>query len=414
MIKSVIITIGDEILLGQILDTNSQFIARELAQLGIETVHMCSVADERQAILDALTQAVSQADIVFLTGGLGPTKDDITKNALAEFFHTTLEKNEQAYTWLTEIFAADPSRLNAYNQTQAVLPKTCVPLHNVKGTACGMWFEQDGKVVVSLPGVPFETEYLLPAEVLPRLKKKFSALELAYQVLTVYGIPEAELAMRLDEFERTLPQDIKLAYLPSPGFVRLRLTAKGTCVAQLPAVRAQLEQALAGLSFTAGEQKTEDFYAKQLKKLGRTVACAESCTGGNIARLITAVPGASAYFLGGVVSYANEVKVNVLGVRKEDLDKYGAVSEPVAAQMAKGVRRITGAEYAVSTTGIAGPDGGTPEKPVGTVWLAVSGPNGTSARKFLFSRTRERNIGKASVAALQLLVQTIQEDLRRS
>ncbi len=414
MITSAIITIGDEILLGQILDTNSQFMARELTHLGVETVHMCSVADERAAILGALTRALQQADIVLVTGGLGPTKDDITKNALADFFHTTLEKNEQVYAWLKEMFAADPSRLNAYNQTQAVLPKTCVPLRNIKGTACGMWFEQDGKVVVSLPGVPFETEYLLPAEVLPRLKTKFPSLELAYQVLTVYGIPEAELAMKLDAFERALPPEIKLAYLPSPGFVRLRLTAKGASVTKLPQAVAQLEKSLAGLSFTVGEENPEDFCAKQLKKLGHSVACAESCTGGNVAHLITSVPGASSYFLGGIVAYANEVKINVLGVRKDDLEKYGAVSEPVALQMAQGARRVTGAEYAVSTTGVAGPDGGTAEKPVGTVWIAVAGPNGAFAKRFLFSRTRERNIGKASVTALRLLVQTIETDTRRA
>ena len=406
--KAAIITIGDEILLGQILDTNSQFIARELTNLGAETIEMRSVGDSRAEILNALENTLKTADTVIITGGLGPTKDDITKNALAEFFHTTLEFNPQVYKWLEELFAANPGRLNAYNKTQALLPTACVPLRNIKGTACGMWFEQDGKIVVSLPGVPFETEYLLPAEVLPRLKEKFTDLQLSYQIFTVYGIPEAELAMHLAAFEQTLPVDIKLAYLPSPGFVRLRLTAKGPAVEKLPVWTERLQQALNGLSFTQGEQPPEEIYARHLKLLGKTIACAESCTGGNIAHLITSVPGASAYFLGGIVAYANEVKINVLGVRAEDLQKYGAVSEAVAVQMAQGVRRITGADYAVSTTGVAGPDGGTPEKPVGTVWIAVAGPNGAEAKRFLFSRTRERTIGKASVTALEMLLKAVQ------
>ena len=408
--KAAIITIGDEILLGQILDTNSQFIARELTKLGAETVEMRSVGDTRGEILSALENTLKIADTVILTGGLGPTKDDITKNALAEFFHTTLIHNKQAQQWLDELFAANPARMNALNKTQALLPASCTPLHNAKGTACGMWFEHEGKIVISLPGVPFETEYLIPQEVLPRLKQKFPHLQLSYQVVTVYDIPESDLAMRLDNFERALPAGIKLAYLPSAGFVRLRLTAGGQAVEKLDEITAQLKTALSGLSFTQGEEKPEDFCAKQLKTLNRTVACAESCTGGNIAHLITSVPGASSYFLGGVVSYANDVKIKVLGVNKNDLEKFGAVSEQVALQMAQGVRRITGAEYAVSTTGVAGPDGGTPQKPVGTVWIAVAGPNGATAQKFLFSHTRERNIGKASVTALRLLVRTIEKD----
>ena len=407
--KAAIITIGDEILLGQILDTNSQFIARELTALGAQTVEMRSVGDERAEILQALESTLKTADAVIITGGLGPTKDDITKNALAEFFHTTLEFNPQVYQWLEELFSANPQRLNAYNKTQALLPHNCVPLRNLKGSACGMWFEQDDKVVVSLPGVPFETEYLLPAEVLPRLKKKFADLKLAYRLFTVYDIPEAELAMRLADFEKKLPADIKLAYLPSPGYVRLRLTANGAAVEELPMTAERLKHALGSLPFTQGEQTPEDFCAAQLKMLGKKVACAESCTGGNIAHLITSVPGASAYFLGGVVAYSNDVKIQVLGVRAEDLKNYGAVSEQVARQMAQGVLRITGAEYALATTGVAGPDGGTPQKPVGTVWIAVAGPTAVTAQKFLFSHTRERTIGKASITALQMLVKTIRE-----
>lgn len=408
--KAFIITIGDEILLGQILDTNSRFIARELASAGAETVEMRSVPDGRDEILRAVADAMRSADAVFVTGGLGPTKDDITKSALADYFGAELVLNNQAQRWLEEIFAANPSRMNACNQTQAWLPENCTPLHNLKGTASGMWFEKDGKVLVSLPGVPFETEYLFPAEVMPRIRAKFGQRLLRYRMVTVFDIPEAELAMKLAAFEEILPKDVGLAYLPSAGFIRLRLTAKGPAEELLDGLFEQLLNALSGLKFAeqSGESEAETF-ARRLHQSGKTVACAESCTGGNIARMITAVPGASAYFLGGVVAYSNEVKQNALGVRAEDLEAFGAVSKPVALQMAEGVRRITGADYAVSTTGVAGPDGGTPANPVGTVWIAVAGPNGAHAEKFTFSRTRERNIGRASVKAVSMLLEAMEK-----
>lgn len=408
--KAVIITIGDEILLGQILDTNSRFIARELAKLGAETVQMRSVSDEKKAIWQAVDDAFAAADAVFVTGGLGPTKDDLTKTVLAEYFGTELAFNKQVYAWLEEMFAANLQRLNAYNKSQALLPKTCIPLRNLRGTASGMWFEKNGKVLVSLPGVPFETEYLFPAEVLPRLKTQFRDLLLQYRMAVVYHIPEAELAMKLAEYEKLLPDGISLAYLPAVGYVRLRLTAKGAAVEQLDTYWRGLRQALNGLSAEElHEEAAEDALIRQIAQSGATVACAESCTGGNIAHLITTVPGASAFFLGGVVAYSNEVKKRVLGVQPADLEKYGAVSEPVALQMAQGVRRLTGAQWAVATTGVAGPDGGTPQKPVGTVWIAVAGPQGARAEKFLFSHTRQRNIGRASVQALLLLLREMEK-----
>ena len=408
--KAAIITIGDEILLGQILDTNSRFIARELAKLGAETVQMRSVSDEKKAIWQAVDDAFAAADAVFVTGGLGPTKDDLTKTVLAEYFGTELAFNKQVYAWLEEMFAANPQRLNAYNKSQALLPKTCIPLRNLRGTASGMWFEKNGKVLVSLPGVPFETEYLFPAEVLPRLKTQFRDLLLQYRMAVVYHIPEAELAMKLAEYEKQLPDGISLAYLPAVGYVRLRLTAKGAAVEQLDTYWRGLRQALNGLSAEElHEEAAEDALIRQIAQSGATVACAESCTGGNIAHLITTVPGASAFFLGGVVAYSNEVKKRVLGVQPADLEKYGAVSEPVALQMAQGVRRLTGAQWAVATTGVAGPDGGTPQKPVGTVWIAVAGPQGARAEKFLFSHTRQRNIGRASVQALLLLLREMEK-----
>lgn len=411
--KASILTIGDELLLGQILDTNSRFIARELAKIGAQTIQMRSVSDTRAAILTALTDLWAASDVVIVTGGLGPTKDDITKTALAEFFHTPLVHNAQAYAWVEEIFAANPQRLtqNPYNQSQAVLPQSCTPLKNTKGTACGMWFEENGKILVSLAGVPFEMETLLTNEVLPRLQKKFGEIRLTYKMVTVYQIPEAELAVKLDSFEKSLPPQLTLAYLPTAGFIRLRLTAKEEACAQLPVYFEQLKKALHGLSFIEMQDETaEEELARRFRAYGVTIACAESCTGGKVAQLITGVAGASAYFLGGVVSYANSVKEQVLGVNAKDLATYGAVSETVACQMAQGVRRVTGAQYALSTTGIAGPDGGTKEKPVGTVWIGVAGPNGVHATKYVFSRTRERNIGRAAVQALRDLLAEIEKD----
>lgn len=411
--KASILTIGNEILLGQILDTNSRYLARELARIGAQTIEMRSVSDTRAAILTAVDELLLTSDLVLVTGGLGPTKDDITKQALADFFHTTLAENAQAKAWLQELLASQPERLkNPYNQGQAVLPVACTALHNRKGTACGMWFEQNGKVLVSLPGVPFETETIFPEEVLPRLQQKFQHLTLRYKMLTVFQVPESDIAQRLEKFESSLPTGLSLAYLPSPGFVRLRLTAQDNAQ-HLEDYFAQLKKELKGFSFLENESEdnTENIAAR-LRTCNKKIACAESCSGGNIAHLITSVAGSSAYFLGGVVSYANEVKINVLGVSADDLKTYGAVSEAVACQMAAGVRKLTGAEYAVSTTGIAGPDGGTEEKPVGTVWIGISGPNGTTAKKYWFAHTRERNIGRASVQALVDLITQIEKDAR--
>ncbi len=409
--KAVIITIGDEILLGQILDTNSRFIARELTKLGAETVEMRSVADERNAIVRAINDAYLRADVVLMTGGLGPTKDDLTKKVLAEYFDCPLVENKEVYHWLEEMFADIPSRLNKYNISQALLPEKCTPLRNLKGTASGMWFEHKNKVLISLPGVPFETEYLMHAEVLPRLKAKYTDLLLRFKMVTVFDVPESEIALKLSDFEEKLPENISLAYLPSEGYVRLRLTAKGPATDQLESTFETLMQALQGLPYQpSNEGDSREDLLRRLKSAGVTVACAESCTGGTIAHMITLTPGVSSFFLGGVVAYSNDVKKNVLHVSADDLEKYGAVSENVARQMAEGVRKLTGADYAVSTTGVAGPDGGTKEKPVGTVWMAVAGPHGTVAEKMLISHTRERNIGRGSVHAIQLLLAQIEKD----
>lgn len=409
--KAFIVTIGDEILLGQILDTNSRYAARALAQLGIETVGMASISDQAAQIRLAAEQALRQADVVIMTGGLGPTKDDITKQTLAEYFGTRLVFYPDVYKWIQEFLIHYPRAKNSEaNKNQAMLPQDCTLLQNKRGTACGMWFERDGKILISLPGVPFEMEYLMQAEVLPRLEKRLGTELLRYKMVTVLDVPESELSLDLDTFERQLPTGMNLAYLPSPGFVRLRLTAKGNVPAgALEQHWKELLAALSGRKCILQEGRAEEELVRRLAELGVTVATAESCTGGNIAQLITARAGASNYFLGGVVSYANEVKQQVLGVSETDLKQYGAVSEPVARQMAQGARQVTGAQWAVSTTGIAGPDGGSAQKPVGTVWIGVAGPGGSWAQEFHFSTTRERNIARASLKALELLVAAIEE-----
>ena len=413
--KAIIITIGDEILLGQILDTNSRFMADQLARIGVDTLRIESISDQAGVIVEALRRATDEAEVVLITGGLGPTKDDVTKKTLADYFHTPLVFNPAVYERVAEFLSHYPrAHMNEYNKSQAYLPEKCVILPNPKGTASGMWFEQDEKIVVSIPGVPFEAEYLMEQEIIPRLTARLGADLVKYRMWTVLQVPEAELALHLRPFEEMLPVGVGLAYLPSPGCVRLRLTAKGENAAQqVEEFGAQLEKSLQGYTVVSGQTPVAEVLVQTLAKAGVTIACAESCTGGNIARLITSQPGASAYFLGGVVAYSNELKHKALGVNKQDLAQYGAVSEPVAVQMAQGIRRLTGAEWAVSTTGIAGPTGGSKEKPVGTVWIALAGPRGTQAKEFHFSATRERNIAKASLQALQWLVESIQEGIKK-
>lgn len=407
--KAFIITIGDEILLGQILDTNSRFMSAALAGIGVETVKMVSVSDKKDEIKKALEEGFASSDLILVSGGLGPTKDDITKGVLAEFFNSPLVFNEEVYGWVKEYFRGKISAMNEYNKSQAYLPSACIPIKNEKGTASAMWFERGGKVLVSMPGVPFELENLISSAILPRIKNTFKCSELAYKMLGVYDKPEAELAMFLSSFEESLPKGLSLAYLPSPGYIRLRLTAKGEGLALLDEYFEKLKQSLGGLKYSVIKSGDNAELLEKLSKIG-TLSAAESCTGGNISAMITARAGASAYYLGGITAYSNDVKINVLGVKRSDLEKHGAVSKEVALQMAEGVRRLTGADWGLSTTGIAGPAGGSAEKPVGTVWIAVSGRAGSKAEKFCFSSVRERNIGKASVTALQMLVDFSEEN----
>lgn len=405
--NAIIITIGDEILMGQILDTNAQYIARRLTEIGVEVVEELSIPDKREEIYETVDYAMQEADLILVTGGLGPTKDDVTKKVLAEYFGSRLVFNPQAMEWLEELLRNRNLPMNENNKSQAFLPDNCRILHNFKGTASGMWFEKGWKSLISMPGVPFEMEHLMDTYVIPDLKAKYPHLQLEYRMLKVYDVPESQLAQHLETWENALGDGLRLAYLPSPGLVKLRITAKGEAVKHLEDTYESLKKILEGMRYVEGEDALEKQIGDMLRRKRVTVATAESCTGGEIAHMITSVPGSSAYFKGSVVSYANEVKVNVLGVQAADLEREGAVSETVVLQMAEGVKKLMHTDYAVSTSGVAGPDGGTPEKPVGTVWIGVATPDKTFARKFVFSFTRERNIAKAAVKALELLMMEI-------
>lgn len=406
--RAIIITIGDEILLGQIVDTNSRFIADRLTKVGIEVTRMLSVSDEEYDIEERMMMSLFDCDIVVMTGGLGPTKDDVTKRMLSRLFRMELVEDPEVLANVERLIANGGMRMNPGNRSQALVPNGCRVLMNRKGTAPGMWFERRGKVIVVLPGVPFEMEDLMDREVVPALQERFPGLLLDYRVMKVYDIPESELSLRLEGFEERLPEGLSLAYLPSPGMVRLRLTARGVKPEVLDEWLAVLRGELEGLRVLEGDEASlENEVVTLLTERGLTLATAESCTGGNVAARVVSVAGASACFRGSVVAYANDVKEKVLGVSGEDLERHGAVSEPVVRQMAEGVRRLLGADYGVATSGVAGPTGGTPEKPVGTVWIAVASPEETVAERFVFSFTRERNIDKATMKALGMLLERV-------
>ena len=405
--KATIITIGDEILIGQIVDTNSVSIAKHLNSAGIVVREKHSIGDDREQIQQCVTRALEQFEVTIITGGLGPTKDDITKKTLADLFHSGMHYDQTVADHVERMLTARGIEFNELNRSQAMVPDCATVLFNAHGTAPGMWFERDGHVVVSLPGVPFEMEHLMQDEVMPRLKARFSLRQIVHRTMITAGLPESMLAKRIEAWENALPPYLKLAYLPNPGAVRLRLSAyevEGESVAreidrQFEALRKLIPHYVIGFERATMQELVHEILAKN----HQTLATAESCTGGTIASRFTALPGASAYFRCGVVSYSNETKVDVLGVRAEDIARYGAVSETVARQMAEGVRRIAKADFAVATTGIAGPTGGSAEKPVGTVWIAVATPRGTTAVVKQCGTDRGQVIDRASAFAIGLL-----------
>ncbi len=405
--QATVITIGDEILIGQIVDTNSVSISRHLNAAGIVVREKCSIGDDRTQIVETLERALAHSQIVVVTGGLGPTKDDITKRTLAELFGSGMHIDERVADHVKGMLESRGIAFNELNRGQALVPDCCTVLFNAHGTAPGMWFERGEKVVVSLPGVPFEMEHLMQDEVMPRLKARFSLRSIVHRTLITAGLAESMLAERIAPWEEALPPYLKLAYLPNPGAVRLRLSAyevEGESVAREIAERFEALKEIIPEYVVGYETATvQELVHGTLTGRGETLATAESCTGGAIAARFTAMAGASAYFRGGVVAYSNDLKREVLGVSATDLERFGAVSEPVARQMAEGVRRLAGSDYAVATTGIAGPSGGSDEKPVGTVWIAVAGPHGTVAACRQCGTDRGQIIDRASAFAIGML-----------
>ena len=408
--KAAILTIGDEILMGQITDTNSVYIARLLSESGIETCRMQSVPDQSDAIRHALDNLLSEADLLFITGGLGPTKDDITKKVLCDYFDDELVFDDQTYRHIESLLTHRQAPMNRLNRDQALLPRKAEILPNRKGTAAGMWFSQNGKQAISLPGVPFEMECLMDEEVMPRLHQRFPQIAMAYRMFIVYNVAESALAEKLEAFENQLPEKMGLAYLPSPGYVKLRLTAKAAALPALETQAGRLESCLQSNRYQyiiPGGPQSDSLAAhigSLLRRQGRSLSTAESCTGGYLAHLITAVPGSSDYYKGSVIAYSNEIKESILDVQSDTLRQQGAVSEETVIEMAQSVRRKFGTDYAISTSGIAGPGGGTPQKPVGTVWIAVATPRTCLTKLCRFSSDRERNIERASIQALGLLL----------
>lgn len=410
--KATIVTIGDEILIGQIVDTNSVSIAKRLNNIGITIAEKLSIGDSKEAIVSTLERVISSSEVVIITGGLGPTKDDITKHTLAEMFNSKLVYNDTEGEHVRALLARRGIEFTELNRGQAMLPECCTVLHNAHGTAPGMWFDTtEGGVVVSLPGVPFEMEHLMEDEVIPRLQSRFELRSIVHRTLITRGIPESILAQRISSWEDALPDYLHLAYLPAPNVVRLRLSAYDVDKEQASReiesrfndLREIIGDNIVGYEGSSVEAQLHDI----LTKRGKTLAVAESCTGGMIASKFTAMAGASTYFRGGVVAYANEVKRDILGVRMEDIECFGAVSEVVALEMAEGVRRITGADYAIATTGIAGPTGGSKHKPVGTVWMAIATPEGSRAVMRNSGTDRGQIISRASAYAIEMLYEEI-------
>lgn len=408
-----LIAIGDEILIGQTTDTNSTFIATQLNLNGISVKQKRVIADDAETIKQALDAILPETKLVFMTGGLGPTNDDITKNTLNEYFGGELVFHPEVFEHITQLFASFNRVPSETNRGQAFLPSVCTPLPNKMGTAPGMRFEKDGRYYFSLPGVPFETENLVENTILPWIKENLQKGTVVHKTILTQGVPESELAEMLSTWEANLPEGVKLAYLPSAGMVRLRLTSYvGTEVEAQALVDEAADKAiqiLGDIVFGENAQTLEEVIGISLKQSNSTLSTAESCTGGYIAHLITSVSGSSDYFMGSVVSYANQAKIDLLDVNPTDIEVHGAVSEQVVIQMAEGSRRKFNTDYAIATSGIAGPTGGTPQKPVGTIWIAVAGPYGTKAKCFSFGRNRDRNIKKTALMALDLLRREVQK-----
>jgi nicotinamide-nucleotide amidase len=402
-----IITIGDEILIGQVVDTNSAWMAQQLNMAGIRVKQISSVSDDRQHILTALDEAKGRADIILITGGLGPTKDDITKKTLAEYFGVGMVENEEALANVSRIFAKYNRPLLGINKLQAQVPENCEVILNKNGTAPGMWFNIEGKVYMSMPGVPFEMMYMMEEQVIPKLKSIFKLPVIVHKTILTAGEGESFLAERIADIENDLPPYIKLAYLPKLGQVRLRLSADGDNEAVLKSevekFAARITERIGKIAIAQEDIPIEKAILNFMADRGLTLSVAESCTGGYISHLLTQHAGSSQVFLGGAVTYSNPLKEKLLGVKHETIEQFGAVSEETVKEMAEGALANFASDYAVAVTGIAGPDGGTPDKPVGTVWIAAAGSGKTFIKKFTFGNKRTQNIERSAITALSML-----------
>lgn len=405
-----IITIGDEILIGQIVDTNSAWMAAKLNDIGIRIKQISSVSDDRQHILAALAEAATRADIILITGGLGPTKDDITKKTLAEYFNAGLVENAAALANVEAIFRRIRGTLTELldvNKQQALVPENCEVILNDNGTAPGMWFNHNGKIYMSMPGVPHEMMYMMEEKVIPKLKSSLKLPYIIHKTILTVGEGESYLAQRIADIEDALPSYIKLAYLPKLGQVRLRLSGYGIDEALLTAevneFAARIVERVKNVVAAEEDITIEKAILNYMAEKGLTLSTAESCTGGYIAHLITQNAGSSKVYLGGAVSYANEIKESVLGVKAGTIAQFGAVSEETVTEMAEGALANFKSDYAIAVTGIAGPDGGTPDKPVGTVWISVARAGKTVVKKLTFGNKRRQNIERSAISALNML-----------
>jgi nicotinamide-nucleotide amidase len=416
-VNAAIITIGDELLIGQTIDTNSAFIAQELNKIGIWMKRRIAIGDVKEEISNALTEQSKDCNVIIITGGLGPTADDITKPTLCEYFGGKLVMHQptlEHVTYLFEHVFRRPMPLLERNRKQAEVPDVCTVLKNERGTAPGMWFEKDNIFYVSLPGVPHEMKGLMNDSVIPKLKGVFELPVVLHRTLLTSGIGESMLADHIADFENNLPAHIKLAYLPAYGMVRLRLTSKGSeknrIENELGHLFAQLKSLVSKWMVADEDITLPEAVIRLLKSKKKSLSTAESCTGGNIAHLITSIPGSSAVYNGSIVSYANEAKENLLRVTSETLQKFGAVSEQTVIEMVNGALKELKTDYAIATSGIMGPDGGTPEKPVGTVWIAVGNNKNINTLKYSFRFDRERNIELTTHGALTMLYRFIKEE----
>jgi len=402
-----IITIGDEILIGQIIDSNSAWMAEKLNLAGVKIHQISSVSDDETHIINALNEASARVDLVLMTGGLGPTKDDITKKTLCKYFDTKLVVNEEILDYIKKIFKRRGFPVLNENLQQAELPENCTIIRNYHGTASGMWFEKNNTIFVSMPGIPYEMKKLMEDGVIPKIKENYELPVIVHRTILTYGLIESELSSLIADWELNLPVGMKLAYLPSLERLRLRLSISGTnkkkLEEQINIEEKKLHAYIGNAIFGNGDESLQEVIGKLLIKQNKTLSTAESCTGGNIARLITGVPGSSAYFKGSVVAYENSIKENVLAVKHDDIVKYGAVSKNVVEQMALGVKNLMKTDYAIATSGIAGPGGGTDDKPVGTIWIAIAGPDMLISKKYIFSNQRELNIRRSTSVALNKL-----------